>query len=73
MGFNSVFKGLIGMMRHLDMQKSWIIGFLFENRLPWQFSTNSCFRLHIYLHTNKTLIHNSLYVFDSLGKNLSGK
>jgi hypothetical protein len=29
--------------------------------------------LHIYLLTNKTLIHNSLYVFDKWGKNLSHK
>ena len=46
--------------------------------LHWQFevekfSTNGCFRLHIYLHTNKTLIHNSIYVFDNWGKNLSHK
>jgi hypothetical protein len=33
-------------------------------------SKNSCFRLHIYLHTNKTLIHNSLRVFDSWRRNL---
>jgi hypothetical protein len=29
--------GLIGMMHHLDMQKIWIIGFVFENRLHWWF------------------------------------
>jgi len=28
-------------------------------------STNRCVSLHIYLRTNKTLIHNSLYVFDN--------
>jgi len=28
-------------------------------------STKGCCRLHIYLRTNKTLIHNSLYVFGS--------
>ena len=27
---------LIGMASHLDIQKIWIIGFLFENRLHWQ-------------------------------------
>jgi hypothetical protein len=61
-----------------DMQKIQLIGFFSENRLHWQFEVekifaNSCFRLHIYLHTNKKLIHNSLYVFDSWGKNLSHK
>ena len=49
------------------------IGFFFESRLQWQFeaeeiSTNGCFRLHIYLHTNKILIRNSLYVFDKRKK-----
>jgi hypothetical protein len=34
-------------------------------------STHGFFRLHIYLHTNKTLMHNSLYVFDIWGENLS--
>ena len=34
---------------------------------------NSSFRRHIYLRTHKTLIHNSLYVFDNWGKNLSHK
>ena len=56
----------------VDMQKIRIIGFFSENSLHWQFelkknSTNGCFRLHIYLHTNKTLIYNSLYVFDKWG------
>ena len=60
------------------MQKIGIIKFFFENRQHWQFevgkkSTNSCFRLHIYLRTNKILIHNSLYVFDNRGKNLNHK
>jgi len=35
-------------------------------------STNGCFRLLIYLHTNKT-IHNALYVFDKWGKYLRYK
>jgi hypothetical protein len=30
-------------------------------------------RIHIYLLTNKTLIHKSLYVFDNWRKNLSHK
>jgi hypothetical protein len=60
------------------MRKIWITGFFFENRLHWQYegekiSTNCCCRLHIYLCVNKTLIHNSLYVFNNWGKNLSHK
>ena len=60
--------GLIGTARRPDVPYSQIIGFLFENMLHWQFeigkiSTNGCFRLHIYLLTNKTLIHNSLNLF----------
>jgi len=31
-------------------------------------TTDGYFRLHIYLRTNKTLIHNSLYVFDNWGE-----
>jgi hypothetical protein len=60
------------------MQKFRIIGFFCENRLHWQSevgnnSKNGCFRLHIYLRITKTLVHNSLYVFDKQGKNLSHK
>jgi len=34
--------------------------------LNWgKFSTNGYFRLHIYLRTNKTLMHNSLFVFEN--------
>jgi len=33
-------------------------------------STGGCFGLRIYLLANKTLIHNSLYVFDNWGKRL---
>ena len=63
---------------HTDMHKIQIPGFFLGNRLHWQFevekiSTNGCFRLHIYLRINKILIHNSLYVFEKLGKNLSHK
>jgi len=64
----------MGTARHTDMQKIRIIGFFFENRLHWQFelqkkiSTNDYFRLPVYLHTNQTLIHNSLYVLDNWGK-----
>jgi len=36
-------------------------------------STNGCFRLHIYWRTNKTLIHNSLHVFENWGRNLNYK
>ena len=58
------------------MQKPRIIRFFFENGLHWQFevekiSTRGCFRLTIYLETNETLIHNSLYVFDKGAKDLS--
>jgi hypothetical protein len=60
------------------MHKIRIIGFFFENILHWQFkaekiSTTAIFKLHIYLGTNKTLIHNSLYVCESWRKNLSHK
>jgi hypothetical protein len=60
------------------MQEILIIGFFFENRLNLQFevekkSTNGCFRLHIYLRTNKTLIHTFLRVCENWGKNLSHK
>jgi len=56
------------------MQKILVVGFLFENRLHWQFEvdkkipTNGCSRLHIDLRTNTTLILNSLYVFDNWGE-----
>ena len=70
--------GLIGTVSQPDMQTFRIIGFFFENRLHWQFevgikSTSGCFRLHIYLHANRTLIHNSIFVFDSWGKILINK
>jgi hypothetical protein len=71
--------GLTGTASHPDMQKIRIIGFFFENNLHWQFEaeidifTNGCFRLYMYLCTNKILIHNSLYVFDNWGKNLNHK
>jgi hypothetical protein len=60
-----------------DMQKIRIIGFLFGNRLHWQFKVEkkipqtAVFRLRIYLGANKTLAHNSFYVFESWGKYLS--
>ena len=53
---------------------SGLLDFFFENGLHWQFEvgekiyTNGCFRLRIYLRTNKTLIRNSLYVFDKWGE-----
>jgi len=60
------------------MKEIRISGFFFENRLQWQFevekkSTNGCFRLNIYLRTNKTLVLNSLYVIEKWGKFLSRK
>ena len=74
--------GIIGTASLPDMQKIRIIGFLFENILHWQFgvgkkkSTNGCCKLYIYLRTNKTLTHNSLYLFENFfwgGRNLSHK
>jgi len=67
------------MTSHSDMQKIRIIGLFFENRTNWKFevdkrnSTNGCFDLHVYLRKNKSLLHNSLYVFDQCGENLSHK
>ena len=65
----------IGTANHSDVQKIRIIEFFYESRLHWQFevgknSTTSCFRLHICLRTNKTLIHNPLYIFDNWGANI---
>jgi len=53
------------------MQKIRKIGFFLENELHWPFeaekksSSKGCFRLHIYLRTNKTLIQNFLCEFDN--------
>ena len=61
------------------MQKIRIIGFFFENKLHWQLEaekkicTYRHFSLHVYLHTNKSLIYNSSYVFENQGKNLRHK
>jgi hypothetical protein len=68
--------GFNGTKSHPNVQKIVIIGPLFENRLHWQFEVEKffyiCFtRIHVYLRTNKTLIHHSLFVSDNLGKNLS--
>jgi hypothetical protein len=42
--------------------------------LRWKtISANEYFRLHTYLPTNKTLIHNSLHVFDNWEKNVGHK
>ena len=70
--------GFNGTASHPDMQKIRKIRFFFKNRLHWQFEMENnfykrLFRLHIYLFTNKTLIHNSLYVFDNWGNNLNHK
>jgi len=52
---------LIGKASHPDMQKTQKIGIFFENSLHRQFevhkknSTKGCFRLHIYLSTNKKI------------------
>jgi hypothetical protein len=61
-----------------DMQNVRITGFYLEivyvGRLMWKIiSKNGCFGLHIYLLTNKTLIHNYLYVFDNWGIIVSHK
>ena len=60
------------------MQKIRIIRFFFLNSVHWQLevekkTSQMTLRLHIYLRTNKTLIHISLYAFDSCGKNLIHK
>jgi hypothetical protein len=49
------------MTSHSDKHNIRIIGFFFENRLhlilKWtKIYTNACFRLHVYLRTNKILI-----------------
>jgi hypothetical protein len=64
--------GLIGTVSQPDMQKIRKIGFFFENMLRWQFEVENnsdkwLFSLHIYLRTNKILIHNSFHVFDNGG------
>jgi len=50
---------------------NWIFFFkiAYIGSLKWgeKDSTNGCSRLHIYLRTKNTLIHNSLYVFDTWG------
>jgi len=59
------------------MQKIWVIEFFFKNGLHWKIevkkkiTTNRYNRLHFYFPTNKTLTHNSLYVFDKWGKKLN--
>jgi len=61
--------GLIETANHSSMQKTRIIGFFFfENSLHRQFVEeknyiNGCFRRHVYLHTNKILIHNFLCIY----------
>ena len=62
---------LLGLTGKADKQKIRVTGlFFFQNRLQWlleveQIFTDCCLMLHIYLLTNKTLMHNSLYVFDN--------
>jgi hypothetical protein len=66
--------GLIGDVSHPYMQKIRIIGFFFLKigyfgSLKWKkISAGGCFRLRILLRTNKTLIRNSLHLFDNWGK-----
>jgi hypothetical protein len=65
--------GLIGTTSHRDMQKIRIIGFFFENRIHWQFKkkkkgSKTAVLGYIFMYINKTLIHNSLYVFDCWGE-----
>jgi len=55
--------GLIGTVSHPDTQKLQIIGTFFEEAtstsLKWEKSFYKWwFRLHIYVHTNKTQVHN---------------
>jgi hypothetical protein len=64
--------GIIGMASLPSMQKIRIIGLFFENSLHWQSeveknSANGCCKLYIYLRTNKSLIYNSLYIFENWG------
>jgi hypothetical protein len=65
--------GLTGTASHPDMQRIRITGFSLKIgyicSLKWKIiSSNSCNKLHIYLRTNKTLIQNSLHVFDKWGE-----
>jgi hypothetical protein len=62
--------GLNGKATHSDMKKIRTTGFFLtigcNGRLRWEkFLQTATVRLHIYLRTNKTLLHNSLYVFDN--------
>ena len=56
------------------MQNIRIIGFLFESRIHWQFEVGKKVHKRLfcatYLPTDKTLIHNSLYVFRNWEKKL---
>jgi hypothetical protein len=75
---NIKLSGIIGTANHPDMQKIRITGFLFDSSyigsLKWgKKFYKRLFRPRIYLRTNKTLIHNSLYLFDNWGKTLSIK
>jgi hypothetical protein len=49
-------------------------GYAENGSLKWDKSfTDGCFRLNIYLRTNKILINNSFIVFVNWGNNLSHK
>jgi hypothetical protein len=57
-----------GYAENLD---NWIFLWKWATLTVWngkKYSTNGCFRLHVYLCTYKTLVHNSLYVFDNWGE-----
>jgi len=66
--------GLAGTASHPDMKKIRIIGFFFEKRLHGQIEVGkkilqTAFSDYIFLLcSNKTLIHNSLYVLENLGE-----
>jgi hypothetical protein len=64
--------GLTGTAKQPDTQNIRITGFFFENRLHGQFGVEKIYKrlfcLPVYLHTNKKLIRNSLYVFDKWEK-----
>jgi len=60
------------------MLKIRIIGFFFANRLHRQFDVaknahKGFFLIRIYLRTDTTVMHNSLYVFDNWEEKLSHK
>ena len=66
------------MTSHPEIQKIRLIGLSFENRLHWQFwsggkSLQTAVESYIFIYVQKSLIHNSLNVFDNWGEYLSRK